>query len=59
MNKRKGYAIEATQGMAQCLGSVCVKLNGKIVRYFAERGEAMDWVQAELNAKRDFEMEGR
>lgn len=59
MKRNKGYGIEATKGMAQCLGEVAVRLNGKIVRYFMERSEAEKWVQAELAAARDFQMEGR
>jgi len=50
MSKSKGYRIEATKGMAQCLGDCCVKFNGKIVRYFMTFDEANIWVQSQMAA---------
>ena len=51
MTNKFKYRIEATKGMAACAGECCVKVNGKIVRYFATFEEAHDWVQAELHAE--------
>ena len=45
------FRIEATKGMAVTVGVCCVKVNGKIERYFASFEEADDWVQSALYAE--------
>ncbi len=52
------YRIEATKGMAACIGECCVKVKGKIVRYFTTYAEAQDWVQSAIYADQQFAMEG-
>lgn len=41
------YKIVETKGMAQCFGSHCVKLKGKIVGYFRSLADAEAFTKGE------------